>query len=122
MNRRLLIPVANSTGTHLAEHFGRAPFFLIIDIDSDGNIVERTIHPNSGEHSGGRGHAHDNVHRLNPNVVIVSGMGPRGIQSFQTASIPVLRANTTSIDDLIRAYLNNELQELTEGCADAHHQ
>lgn len=122
MNRRILIPVIDSNGDQISEHFGRAPFFAIISINAEGTILEKTVHPNTGEHSGGRGHAHDNVHRLNPNVIIVAGMGPRGIRSFQSQNIPVLRASTASIDELVTAYLNNQLDELTEGCSEAHHQ
>jgi predicted Fe-Mo cluster-binding NifX family protein len=79
------------------------------------------VHPNTGEHSGGKGHAHDNVLYHNPKAVIVQGMGPRGIMSFQERNIAVLRANSRSVQELIHAYSQNELEELTEGCADAHH-
>jgi predicted Fe-Mo cluster-binding NifX family protein len=105
----------------VAGHFGRAPFFTIVDLDDDGSVIERQVHPNRGEHSGGRGHAHDNVLRLNPNVVIVQGMGPRGLMSFQEQNIAVLRASSLSVDDVLKSYTLNRLEELTEGCADAHH-
>lgn len=121
MKRRLLIPTDDPNGSVVAGHFGRAPFFTIIDLNDDGSVLEREVHPNRGEHSGGRGHAHDNVLRLNPNVVIVQGMGPRGLMSFQAQNIAVLRANTLSVDEVVKSYILNKLEELTEGCADAHH-
>ena len=121
MIRRLLIPVESQDGTQLAEHFGRAPFFAVFDLNEDGTVASSDVHPNRGEHSGGRGHAHDNVLRLNPNIVIVHGMGPRGIASFQNQNIAVLKANSNQVDAVLSAYNEGTLMELTEGCSDAHH-
>ncbi|MBN2229808.1 MAG: NifB/NifX family molybdenum-iron cluster-binding protein [Candidatus Thorarchaeota archaeon] len=121
MKTRVLVPTIDQNGTMISDHFGRAPFFVIVDLDDKGTIVALNIHPNRSEHSGGKGHAHDNVLKHSPQVVIVQGMGPRGIMSFQSQNIAVLRANSASVQELIAAYNRNELEELTEGCADAHH-
>ncbi len=48
-------------------------------------------------------------------------MGPRGIAGFQRQSIAVLKANSGSVSEIITAYTRDELNELTEGCADSHH-
>ena len=121
MPTRLVIPTDDQNGTELAEHFGRAAYFAVIDIDDNGNTTTMNVHPNTSEHSGGRGHAHDNILIHNPRAVIVQGMGPRGIMSFQSQHIAVLQANSKSVQELVAAYTQNKLQELTEGCADAHH-
>jgi predicted Fe-Mo cluster-binding NifX family protein len=121
MTTRILIPTHNMEGTEIADHFGRAPYFAVIDLDNNGTAIKAQVHPNRGEHSGGKGHAHNNVLRFQPRAVIVQGMGPRGIMSFQSQNIAVLRANSRSIQELVQAYIRNELEELTEGCADAHH-
>jgi predicted Fe-Mo cluster-binding NifX family protein len=118
---RVVIPTNSQKGEELADHFGRAPYFTIVDLDDDGNVSATEVYPNTGEHSGGSGHAHDNVMKYKPHAVIVQGMGPRGILSFQEQQIAVLQANSKSIAELIRAYSRNELSELTEGCAEAHH-
>ncbi|MFW9793606.1 MAG: NifB/NifX family molybdenum-iron cluster-binding protein [Candidatus Thorarchaeota archaeon] len=121
MTSRILIPSLDSEGTVVADHFGRAPFFAVIDLDNIGVMIEKKVHPNASQHSGGRGHAHNNVLKYNPCAVIVQGMGPRGIKSFQAQNIAVLKANSRSIPEIVQAYNRNDLQELTEGCADAHH-
>jgi predicted Fe-Mo cluster-binding NifX family protein len=121
MKLRLLFPCEDPDGQSVAAHFGRAPYFAAIDLDESGNVIQKSVHPNTGEHSGGKGHAHSNVLRLEPNVVIVQGMGPRGLTSFQSEDIAVLQANSNLIDNLVEAYKRNELQELTEGCSQAHH-
>ena len=121
MKRKLLFPCEDPDGAAVAAHFGRAPYFATIDLDESGTVIEKTVHPNTGEHSGGKGHAHSNVLSLEPTVVIVQGMGPRGLTSFQSKDIAVLRANNNLIDNLVAAYIQNELQELTEGCSQSHH-
>ncbi len=121
MPTRLVIPTNDQNGMELADHFGRAAYFTVIDLDNNGHTTSIHVHPNSGEHTGGTGHAHDNVLVHHPNVVIVQGMGPRGIMSFQSQNIAVLQANSKSIQDLVAAFTQNKLVELTEGCVEAHH-
>lgn len=122
MTTRLLIPTKDQSGVEVADHFGRAPYFAVVDLDDSGTTIMMKVHPNTGEHSGGQGHAHDNVLKHNPRAVIVQGMGPRGIMSFQSQNIAVLQASSKSVQELVKAFTRNELLELTEGCADAHHQ
>ena len=121
MGLRILIPSEDPEGETVAAHFGRAPYFAVIDLDESGLVLDKSIHPNTGEHSGGRGHAHNNVLSLKPNVVIVQGMGPRGLTSFQSQDVAVLKANRLLVDSLVGAYVKGELLELTEGCSHAHH-
>ena len=121
MTSKVLIPTDDSEGKVIAAHFGRAQYFAVIDLTDDGSVSAKTVHANTSEHSGGRGHAHDNVLRYNPNVLIVSGMGPRGIRSFESQNIAVLKANSYSVDDVVASFVKRELEDLTEGCADAQH-
>jgi predicted Fe-Mo cluster-binding NifX family protein len=78
--------------------------------------------PNVGEHLGGSGKRAHIILELKPNAVITFGMGPRGLDAFQNAGVAVLRANADVVRDLIKAYNNDELEELTEGCHQARHQ
>ena len=121
MTSKILIPTDDSEGKVVAAHFGRAQYFTVYDLNDDGSISAKTVHANTSEHAGGRGHAHDNVLRYQPNVIIVSGMGPRGIRSFESQNIAVLRANSHLVDDVVASFVKRELEELTEGCAEAHH-
>ncbi len=121
MSPRLVIPVDDPEGVRLAQHFGRASYFAIIELSDEGQVVNKEVQPNRGEHTGGRGHAHSIILELNPDVVIVAGMGPRGLAGFQNRSIPVLRANSDSVDHLVKAFHRGVLVELTEGCIDAHY-
>jgi predicted Fe-Mo cluster-binding NifX family protein len=120
---RIVVPAASQEGlkANLAEHFGRAPYFAVVDLSDNGDIKNVKTVPNVGEHAGGMGYTHDHILGLQPNAIIVYGMGPRGLNTFQSACVAVMRANAKTVGEVVAAYKNDQLQELTEGCEHAHH-
>jgi predicted Fe-Mo cluster-binding NifX family protein len=120
---KVIVPVMDESGLNaqLAEHFGRAPYFAVIDLDDKGNVSSIKTVPNVGEHAGGMGQTHDHIVNMKPNAIIVYGMGPRGLSAFQNAGIAVLRASVNMVAGNIAAYNKDTLQELTEGCHQARH-
>jgi predicted Fe-Mo cluster-binding NifX family protein len=123
MRARVVIPAVDESGmnSQLAEHFGRAPYFAIVDLNESSEVSNVKTIPNVGEHAGGTGQTHDHILELKPNAIIVYGMGPRGLSGFQNAGVAVLRANANTVKEVIAAYIDDKLQELTEGCHHAHH-
>jgi predicted Fe-Mo cluster-binding NifX family protein len=123
LSSRIIVPAASQEGLNapLAEHFGRAPYFAVVDLNENGEVVNVKTVSNVGEHTGRMGQPHDVVLDLQPNAIITYGMGRRGIISFQTAGVAVLRADANTVREVIDAYKENKLQELTEGCHDARH-
>jgi predicted Fe-Mo cluster-binding NifX family protein len=120
---KVIIPTENQQGLNarLAEHFGRAPYYTIVELDDSGEVSNVKTVSNVGEHAGGMGYAHDNILTYKPTALIVYGMGPRGLMTFQSAGVAVLKANADTVNKVIAAYKNDELPELTEGCEHAHH-
>jgi len=120
---KLVIPIVEDKGldSRIAEHFGRAPYFAVIELNERGEVVEFKAVSNVGEHFGGPGYTHDNIMQLKPDVIIVYGMGPRGLSSFQSRGVAVFKAEGETVKEVILAYSRGELRELTEGCAEAHH-
>jgi predicted Fe-Mo cluster-binding NifX family protein len=120
---RIVIPAASQDGlnAHLAEHFGRAPYFAVVDLKDNGEIENVKTVSNVPHSTGRMGQPHEVVLGLQPNAIIAYGMGRRGIGSFQSFGIAVLRANANTVSEVIAAYNENKLQELTEGCHDARH-
>lgn len=123
MTDRVIVPVEDQKGLNarLAEHFGRAPYYAVVDFDEKGKVANVKTVPNIGEHAGGMGYSHDNILEYQPKAIIVYGMGPRGLMSFQNARVAVLRANANTVGEVVAAYREDKLQELTEGCEHAHH-
>jgi predicted Fe-Mo cluster-binding NifX family protein len=121
---RIVIPVLDESGLNarLSEHFGRAPYFAVIDLDENGNVLSLRTESNVSEHFGGTGRPTDRILQLQPNALITYGMGPRALSIFQDAGVAVLRANENTAKEVVAAYTKNELVELTEGCQHARHQ
>jgi len=123
LNERIVIPVIEDSGleSRLSEHFGRAPYFMVVEINSKGEIVNIEAIPNTSEHFGGFGRPPDKILQLRPTALITYGMGPRALSIFQQARTAVLRANAPTVREVIEAFKRNELEELTEGCREARH-
>lgn len=120
---RIVIPVVDESGLNaqLSEHFGRAPYFAVIELDENGRVVSQKTVSNTSEHFGGTGRPPDRILQFKPGALITYGMGPRALNIFQSAKVAVLRANTNTVEGVISAYNNDKLEEVTEGCHHAQH-
>ena len=123
MNIRLVVPSSEEKGldSQLSQHFGRAPFYVVVDLDEKGNIISDSSIPNTSEHFGGVGVPPDRIIQLKPNALVTYGLGSKALAMFQTAGVAVLRTEANTVREVVSAYNNNELQELTEGCQHAQH-
>ncbi|HDQ06332.1 MAG TPA: hypothetical protein ENN36_06400 [Candidatus Bathyarchaeota archaeon] len=123
MNVRVVVPVSDDRGVdaQLSQHFGRAPFYVVVDLDSEGRVVSQRTVANTSEHFGGVGLPPDRIMQLKPNALITYGLGTKALRMFQDAGVAVLRTEADTVREVVRAYNNNELQELAEGCHQAHH-
>jgi predicted Fe-Mo cluster-binding NifX family protein len=123
MTDRLVIPTENQEGitAQLAEHFGRAPYYTIIDLDNRGEVTSIKAVANVSEHVGGIGSPHDHITKLQPKALIVHGMGTRGITAFKSSGIEVLKTNANTVKEVIDAYKQGKLKEISEACLDARH-
>jgi predicted Fe-Mo cluster-binding NifX family protein len=123
MTQRIVIPTSDENGldAQLAEHFGRAPYFTIVDLDEDGGLTRQETIVNDSEHFGGVGLPPDRIIQLKPNALITYGMGPKALRAFQDAKVAVLQTSASTVRNIIEAYNKNELEELTEGCHEARH-
>ena len=123
MTVRIVVPVLDDRGldAQLSEHFGRAPYFAVIDVADDGRIVAQDAIANVSEHFGGVGRPPDRILQLKPTALVTYGMGPRALAIFQQARVAVLRADANTLSTMIAAYVSDQLEELTEGCHEARH-
>jgi predicted Fe-Mo cluster-binding NifX family protein len=123
MTKRIVIPVDDKLGlgAHIAQHFGRAPYFVVVDLDEKNQALNVKTEPNTGEHMGGAGHPHESLLALKPDIIIAFGMGPGGLQSFQNAGVTVLKAVDATVKETINSFKEGKLTELADGCEHAHH-
>jgi predicted Fe-Mo cluster-binding NifX family protein len=120
---RVIVPTEDQQGLNarLAEHFGRAPYYTVVDFDNRGEVTSIKVVANVSEHVGGTGSPHDHIIDLQPKALIVHGMGTRGITAFQNSGIEVLKTNSNTVKEIVDEYKQGKLEEITESCPDAHH-
>ena len=120
--KKLMIPIMESNGENsiISDHFGRAPYFAVIEI-SDNNFRIIDMVENVGEHFGGHGKAATLILEQKPDMLIVKGMGPRALQIFNDNGIGVLSTEASVVKEAIGSYLDNKLTSLVEPCEDSRH-
>jgi predicted Fe-Mo cluster-binding NifX family protein len=123
VNVRIVVPVSDEKGidAQLSQHFGRAPFYAIIDLDEEGHVIGQGTIANTSEHFGGVGLPPERIMQLRPKALVTYGLGSKALKVFQDAGIAVLRTEANTVREVVNAYNNDELQELTQGCHHAHH-
>ncbi|MEM2926571.1 MAG: NifB/NifX family molybdenum-iron cluster-binding protein [Candidatus Bathyarchaeia archaeon] len=120
---RLIIPIEEYKGlkSAVSQHFGKAPFFALIDLRDDGEIEALKAVENRGEHMGGLISVEELITGLKPDALIVKGMGPRALYAFQSQGMAVFTGEFETVEDALKAYLNGKLKGLTEACKEARH-
>ncbi|MHA1713369.1 MAG: NifB/NifX family molybdenum-iron cluster-binding protein [Candidatus Ranarchaeia archaeon] len=123
MSIKIVIPVLdqNKIDAQLSPHFGRAPYFAVVEMGEDEKPTVIQTVPNTGEHFGGNTRPAERIIRLNPNFIVAYSMGRRALDVFQEAHIAVLRANADTVKEVLTAFNQDLLEELTDGCSQARH-
>ncbi len=119
---RLVFPILEFDNEYsiIADHFGRAPLFAIVDISEDGTILSEVAKENTSEHFGGRGLPPDLIAGFKPDFLVVKGMGPRAINMFQQKGIRVLMCNALSIIEAVQLFIKGKLGDV-QPCEDHVH-
>lgn len=122
MTTRLVMPVINQAGLEapVAEHFGKAPYFAIVDLDDNKKVLNIKTEMNRSEHAGGVGLPHENLLVLKPDMFIVYGMGPGCLRSLQNMGVTVLKAIGSTVNDVVDAFKDGKLVALEGGCPHSH--
>jgi predicted Fe-Mo cluster-binding NifX family protein len=130
------IAAVSDDGTTISQHFGRAPFYVVVTID-DGKIVTRekrdkmghaqfANEPHAHETHGAdaRGHGVDagsqSKHQrmasaiADCEVLLARGMGAGAYESLRQSGIRPFVTDIPTIDDAVQAYLEGRLLDHAE--------
>ena len=124
MTKTIMMPVEDEAGldAQVAHHFGRAPYFVMVELDENQKTSKVRTEPNRSEHMGGAsGHSHESFLALKPDVVVAYTMGPGALSTFQNAGITILKATENTVKGNVESFKEGKLKELTGGCEHAHH-
>lgn len=105
----------------VSPHFGRCPYFVLIDVEDRDVVAVRTVeNPFYGHHQPGQVPAF--VHEQKADVMLSGGMGSRAIQFFQHYGIKAATGASGTVRMSLERYLGGELVGAA-ACAEseAHH-
>lgn len=123
----LCIPVTeeNGTASRLSEHFGRAPFHLLIDPDSmETKLLSREAECGEGDH----GHCLpvDTLLANGVDMVVCKGIGRGAVARFAANRIDVFAAQTDTVAEVLEEFrrlgtAGMGTPRVCEGHGDHHH-
>lgn len=119
---RLVFPTNENMGylSKRGAHFGKAKYYTIITLD-DKEIRDVEVVENAG-HSDNCGGAVKNIMSLNPDALVVSGIGANPAKGFFEAGLDVyFDKESPKIQDSIKMFVEGKLTKLqNEGTCSAH--
>ncbi|MEA1993882.1 MAG: NifB/NifX family molybdenum-iron cluster-binding protein [Euryarchaeota archaeon] len=113
------IPVTekNRYDSAVGEHFGRVPYFAIVDTEND----EIVLTENTSHHKGGRGYPPELLRKNNVDVMVCKNLGRRAVSMFENFGIEVYIGATGTVRDALESFTDNQLQEATDKNACKEH-
>jgi predicted Fe-Mo cluster-binding NifX family protein len=123
MNIRIAISANDNNGIESAvsEHFGRCPYFIIVDVEENAiQSVQAIDNPYYANHA--PGHVPEFIHRQGAGVMLTGGMGLRAVGFFEQYGIEVATGATGTAQQAVQAYLAGKLRGASP-CAESrrHH-
>lgn len=99
--------IAISTeGNEVSPHFGRCPFFTIIDIE-DNNVKSKKVIENPGHHPG---FLPEFLKENGVEYIIAGGMGRKAAGLFNQFGIKTVVGITGTIEEVVGGLINEALQ------------
>ena len=111
---RIVVPTLTPVGLFAkrATHFGKSPFYVIIDIEN-GEIKDVDFIQNPGHSGGVCGNAVMNIKNLGADILIVAGIGARPLEGFKKIGIKVYFDNILpTVGEVIEKFISGEIQEI----------
>jgi len=109
---KVAVPTMGNNGLdeYVSEHFGRAPTFTIVDLDTN----EVKVVPNTSQHMGGSGQPPELMAGLGVETMLCSGLGPRAIGMFEEYGIAVYVGASGTVRDAIQSWREGRLPVATD--------
>lgn len=117
---KVIMPVKNDNGweAELNSRFGRTPFFAVVNMDKD--ELEFINNTAQNAPSGAGVEAAQIVADQKADLMFAPNVGPRAFSGLEKLNMKIYLANG-SIKNAVKAYKNDELEELSEPTNEAKH-
>jgi predicted Fe-Mo cluster-binding NifX family protein len=130
------IAVISENGTTVSQHFGRAPYYVVVTAE-DGGVVDKEKREKPGHHSfahqhsdSAHGSAHEEGHGFDAQaqsrhasmaepiadckVLIAGGMGWGAYENLTSRGIETIVTDIKNIDEAVKLYLEGKLLNLQQ--------
>jgi predicted Fe-Mo cluster-binding NifX family protein len=107
-------------GATISQHFGRCPYYIIVDVDGEEVGEVKAAKNPFYENHGQPGQVPSFIKDLGADVIIAGGMGPKAIGFFEQLGIQAVTGASGLVGDVVSAYMNGQL-EGAGPCSDHHH-
>ncbi len=114
---KVAIPAEDKKGMEgiVYQKFGRSPFFLVVEIDEQGNVLNSKVIDNPGGSSmhGAGPFAARTLNDEGVQTLIAANVGPNASNALRSFNIKIYQASAgTPVKEAIRKLLNGELSLL----------
>lgn len=96
----------------LDPRFGRAPGFLLYDMDSGATEVLSNSEATASGHGAGI-QAAQTVARLKPDVLVTGHCGPNAFRALQAAGIQIFQTDARTVREALEAFTSGQLKQAT---------
>ncbi len=105
----------------LSAHFGRCPYYTLVDIEGDGDkVLDVKVVANPYFNSHVPGAVPEFIKSQGAQVMIAGGMGPRAIGLFEQIGIEAITTGAQgTLEEILLAYLRGEIKGALS-CAQHH--
>jgi predicted Fe-Mo cluster-binding NifX family protein len=108
---KIAIPTMDPRGmdSEISEHFGRAPFYVLVDPDS-GQV---DVVPNTSDHMGGTGDPTDLLKNHGIEVLLCRGLGRHAVSAFTQDGIAIYIGANGTVQHALGLWRNGALTKAT---------
>lgn len=111
---KIIFPTDEENGVQSKRgaHFGKAQFYTIVTITNE-EVESVEIVKNPGHAGGACGGAVTNILKLNPDALVVSGIGGRPAQGFHDAGLELyFDASSPTVIDSVNLFIAGKLKQI----------
>lgn len=100
---------AQDLDSPMSHHFGRCPYFVIVNLDKDNEIKEIQNVPNPFFESHSPGEVPAFISKQDVNVMISGGMGQKAVDFFSQYGVKVATGASETVKISLNKFLSGEL-------------
>ena len=99
----------NGLKAEMSMHFGRCPFFTLVDVE-DGELTNVRVIANPAFENHVPGVVPKFINEQMVNVMIAGGMGPKAVNMFEGFNIEVATGVSGKVEKVLAVYLEGNVQ------------